>query len=266
MILKNIAMNVYKLLFVLLAITSVMTEQIDWFDKDNPDLVKEAEYTQRRKHIKQLVVIEGEDINLKCWVAFIKEPVSKIVWKVDRQVQENDEQPIMQTSIDDDYVHLLSHYKISKVSRAMDGTTVSCAYFKDPWGGRVVAVLAVFKMDLCLSGSRNDDIMINFKEANGSSPGEINIENRIKAKISNLTGEDQIRSENEEYSVTAPYGSLRENQRLIELHPQLITDGLDRIQPCQGVTSKSIMSVVTKVYLKPKATQRKLRLPLFGRL
>eukprot|EP00092_Neocalanus_flemingeri_P002396 GFUD01002562.1.p1 GENE.GFUD01002562.1~~GFUD01002562.1.p1 ORF type:complete len:476 (+),score=94.20 GFUD01002562.1:97-1524(+) len=234
---RHVPMVAQNLLFVMLTLSTVLAEQMQW--GDNPDMVEEANDIEGREKDKIMVVIEGEDMDLECQVLSTSDPVSDIRWKIDGKEENTEDQPIISTAFGEVFIE--SHLQMSNISRDRDGSTVSCNYAKGQYGGSVEALLAVFKMDFCNCGGGNVTIKTNeeersslfrilFMEAGRGSPGERNVDKRIKAKITNITftDEDQITSENGEYSVTVPHNTV---------YPQLITDRLDTIPQCEGVTT-----------------------------
>eukprot|EP00092_Neocalanus_flemingeri_P028573 GFUD01031029.1.p1 GENE.GFUD01031029.1~~GFUD01031029.1.p1 ORF type:complete len:298 (-),score=87.42 GFUD01031029.1:6-899(-) len=208
-------MDIQIFLFGMLALTTVMTEQMDW--GDNPDLVEEANIIEGRENYKIMVVIEGENIDLECQVLSTSEPVSDIVWKIDGKEEKSEEKPILSYAYGE--VFMQSYFKMSSISRDRDGSTVSCNYARGQYGGSVRAVLAVFKVEICQAG--DGDFRITFMEAGRKSPRETYVEDRIKAKISKIMGKIKIMTENNEYSLTVPYRKLEQNKNLIDLQPWL---------------------------------------------
>eukprot|EP00092_Neocalanus_flemingeri_P033245 GFUD01036152.1.p1 GENE.GFUD01036152.1~~GFUD01036152.1.p1 ORF type:complete len:326 (-),score=86.75 GFUD01036152.1:715-1692(-) len=240
-------MDLHIFFFVMLALPSLMAEQMDW--GDNPNMVEEANYIEGRENVKIMVVIEGEDIELECHVLSTSYPVSEISWKINGKEEKTNEQPIISTAYGE--VFIQSHLQMSNISRDRDGSSVSCNYAKGQYGGSVRAVLAVFKMQFCQAGGGN--VRVVAKEAGRDRPGETFVEDRIKDKIRNITGEHKVMLENGEYSVTVPYNSLIGNNKLVELHPQLIMDGVDRIGPCDGLT---IITTTTTKTLEVNTTEK----------
>eukprot|EP00092_Neocalanus_flemingeri_P028576 GFUD01031032.1.p1 GENE.GFUD01031032.1~~GFUD01031032.1.p1 ORF type:complete len:911 (-),score=155.86 GFUD01031032.1:100-2832(-) len=232
-------MDVHKFIVVMLTLSSLMAEQMDW--GDNADLVEKIKYIEDRKNVKLLVVFEGEDIDLECQVFYTSEPVGNIVWKIDATEEETNKKPIL--SYEYGEVFIQSHLQMSNISRDRDGSTVSCNYAKGQYGGSVRAVLAVFMMQFCQAGG--GDVRVVANEAGRDSPGETFVEDRIKDKIRNITGEHKVMTENGEYSVTVPYNSLIGNIKLTHLYPQLVKDGLDRIQLCDVATISTNTTTTT---------------------
>eukprot|EP00092_Neocalanus_flemingeri_P011850 GFUD01012779.1.p1 GENE.GFUD01012779.1~~GFUD01012779.1.p1 ORF type:complete len:305 (+),score=88.90 GFUD01012779.1:157-1071(+) len=208
-------MDIQIFLFGMLALTTVMTEQMDW--GDNPDLVEEANIIEGRENYKIMVVIEGENTDLECQVLSTSEPVSDIVWKIDGKEEKPEEKPILSYAYGE--VFMQSYFKMSSISRDRDGSTVSCNYARGQYGGSVRAVLAVFKVEICQAG--DGKVRITFMEAGRKSPRETYVEDRIKAKISKIMGKIKIMTENKEYYVTVPYRKLEQNKNLINLQPWL---------------------------------------------
>eukprot|EP00092_Neocalanus_flemingeri_P017460 GFUD01018888.1.p1 GENE.GFUD01018888.1~~GFUD01018888.1.p1 ORF type:complete len:245 (+),score=73.60 GFUD01018888.1:64-798(+) len=228
--LKQFLMDIQIFLFVMLAMPSVMAEQMDW--GDNPDLVEEADTIEGRENYKIMVVIEGENIDLECQVLSTSEPVSDITWKIDGKEVKPEEKPTLSYAYGE--VFMQSYFKMSSISRDRDGSTVSCNYARGQYGGSVRAVLAVFKMEICQAG--DGKVRITFMEAGRKSPRETYVEDRIKAKISKIMNQGKIKimTENKEYSVAVPYRKLAKKKHLIDLQPWLSQAKKDDIAVCDN--------------------------------
>eukprot|EP00092_Neocalanus_flemingeri_P005885 GFUD01006334.1.p1 GENE.GFUD01006334.1~~GFUD01006334.1.p1 ORF type:complete len:582 (-),score=133.69 GFUD01006334.1:109-1854(-) len=220
--------SVSVIFFMWLMASPVSCVQMDW--GENPNLVKESKPIQGREHIKLLVALVGESIDLECQVLFTSQPIGKITWKNNGASMINSEKYIVETNQDGVFVE--EHFKIDKVTEDMDGSTLTCGYAKGEYADRVEAVLTVFKLDIegdiCETGTGN--LKLIFKESKRSSQDEKNMDRRIRAKIAELTGErrarraahmDEINMQNDEYSVTLPSDIVKKNQEIIAMKPEL---------------------------------------------
>ena len=123
--------------FLSLVLLRVSCEQMNW--ADNPDLVEESDTIQGREHIKQMVVLVRDSIDLECQVAFTSNPASKIRQKIDGKP----ETKVNNTSIvsKNGEVFVEDHLVITNLT---ESSTVSCEYSKGHYGAGVEAILRVF--------------------------------------------------------------------------------------------------------------------------
>jgi len=170
-------------LIVILPVLSVFGERMDW--GDNPNLVEESDTIQGREHIKLMVLMVGESIDLECQVAFTSEPVSPIRWKINGKKKEKDDDPIKFDYSGEVFVE--DHLRLVNITEDMDSSTVSCEYSKGQYGASVEAVLRVFKLETTEEYRCNDcKVILTYKEIKRSSPAEESVEKRLKAKIEEL--------------------------------------------------------------------------------
>ena len=129
--------------FFSLVLLCVSCEQMDW--GDNPNLVEESDIIQGREHIKQMVVLLGDSIDLECQVAFTSNPASKIQWKIDGKP----ETKVKNTSniTKNGEVFMEEHLVIANLTKSMASSTVSCEYSKGLYGAGVEAILRVFTLE-----------------------------------------------------------------------------------------------------------------------
>ena len=155
--------------FILFSPTSVAVgEQMDW--GYNADLVEEADTIQGREHIKLVVLLEGDSIDLECQVAFTSNPVSEIRWTVDGKGVDNTNDATVVTRNGEVFVE--EHLRID-VTAEMDGSTVACNYSKGQYGASVEAVFRIFKMKIELSedicNACDGEVKLVFKESTRAS-------------------------------------------------------------------------------------------------
>jgi len=167
---------------LILSLSSVSCEQMSW--GDNPDLVDETNPSEGRDHIKLMVAMVGDTIDLNCRVLFTSKPVSKIKWTVNGNVNINPENATV--TEDTNGVFIEEHFKIT-ITEDMDGNEVSCEYGKDGYFGTREAILHVFtKKEYC------DNCTTVFYETKTNSPGELLVEKRIKEKIVQITSSTTV--------------------------------------------------------------------------
>jgi len=191
-----------KFLVVFSSIYSALSEQMDW--GYNADLVEEADIIQGREHIKLLVLLERDSLDLECLVAFTSNPVSEIRWTVDgKGINNTDDATVV---IRNGEVFVEEHLRIDNVTAEMDGSTVACNYSKGQYGASVEAVFRVFKMEIELPEDICDtcdgDVKLLFRGSNRTSPAELNVDKRIKDKIQAVTKAQEIQVDNSGYSIS----------------------------------------------------------------
>ena len=188
---------------LILPVLSVFCERMDW--GDNPDLVEESDTIQGREHIKLMVLMVGESIDLECQVAFTSEPVSPIRWKINGKKKEKDDDPIKVAYSGEVFVE--DHLRLVNITEDMDSTTVSCEYSKGQYGASVEAVLRVFKLETSEEYKCNDcKVSLTYKEIKRSSPAENSVDKRLKAKIEELSENavNEIKVDSSGYFVDIP--------------------------------------------------------------
>ena len=188
-----------RLSFFSLVLLCVSCEQMDW--GDNPNLVEESDTIQGREHIKQMVVLLGDSIDLECQVAFTSKPASKIRWKIDGKP----ETKVKNTSniTKNGEVFMEEHLVIANLTKSMASSTVSCEYSKGHYGAGVEAILRVFTLKIIISKENwkncEGEAKLVFRERNRSSPAEGSVHKRIKTRIYNLTKSNNITVDNSGY-------------------------------------------------------------------
>ena len=68
--------NILPVVILIFYSAFVLCEQMDWGENDY--LVDESDTIQGREHIKLIVDVVGDTIELECQVAFTSEPVSEV--------------------------------------------------------------------------------------------------------------------------------------------------------------------------------------------
>ena len=214
---------------VLFLLTSVDGQQMDW--GYNADLVEEADTIQGREHIKLVVLLEGDSIDLECQVAFTSNPVSEIRWTVDGKGVDNTNDATVVTRNGEVYVE--EHLRIENISAEKDGSTVACNYSKGQYGASVEAVFRVFRMAVELSEDLCDtcegDVKLVFKESTRASPAEANVDKRIKDKIGEVTKSQEIQVDNLGYSVSLPLNTVM-SSRFLKEDVKLARNGITQDQ------------------------------------
>ena len=224
---------------VMLQTLSVLGEQMEW--GDNPDLVEESDPIQGREHIKLMVLLVGESIDLECQVAFTSKPVSEIRWKIDGKRENKKDDPIVETKNGEVFVE--NHLKIGNITEDMDSSTVSCEYSKGQYGASVEAVLRIFKLEIETSQyvckPCKEIVKLTFKESKRSSPAEETVDKLIKAKISEITKSDKISVDSSGYSVSLPIGTVKDNNFIMNMKPIRLENGFPVMETldkcCQSV-------------------------------
>ena len=220
----------------LLALSSVLCEQMDW--GENPDLVEESNPIQGREHIKRMVLLVGDNIDLECQVDFTTQNVSEIIWKIDRKLVNNNAitYPIVEKKNGEVFIE--EHWKMNNISEDMDGSTVSCHYAKGQYTDSRKAILQVFKLEIETSEevfkTGQGSVKLVFKESKQPSPGEANLAKRIKEKIAKMIN-PEITEDKSEYSATLPISNIKDNQAILAMKPRIIKDGIsvtDTLEQC----------------------------------
>jgi len=220
----------------LLLLSSVSAENMKW--GPHADLVDEMGKIQVRENNKMAVVMQGQDITFECRVTFTTDPPKNIVWKIDGRIINDHEKQEVKT--DEDDVHIKGHLKLSNITKDMDGKTVTCAYSKGRYGDSIEAILRVFSLNIEASKEACDeckdgvDVKLVFKESLQKSPAESTVDERIKAKISDLTNvkvKDIVVSQSG-YSVSAPASKSLNDPHLTAMSPTVSVDGR-QVSQCQ---------------------------------
>jgi len=224
--------NIRTMLHMLL-ISSVYSENMKW--GPNPDLVDEVDKIQGRENNKMAVVMQGEDIMLECRVTATSNPPENIVWKIDgRRTKDHKDQ---KEETDEDDVHLKGHLELKNITNDMDGKTVTCAYSKGRYADSIEIILRVFSLNIeaseeaCKECRDDTNVKLVFKESIQKSPAESTVDERIKAKIKDLTKASNITANTSGYSVSAS-ASLLMNPAITALTPTISVDG-EQVQECQ---------------------------------
>eukprot|EP00092_Neocalanus_flemingeri_P002848 GFUD01003046.1.p1 GENE.GFUD01003046.1~~GFUD01003046.1.p1 ORF type:complete len:260 (+),score=58.89 GFUD01003046.1:85-864(+) len=232
------------LIVTLVTLSSVWCVQMQW--RDDPDLVEFDTIQQGREHIKLMVAMVGETIDLRCQVLFASQPVKEIRWKVDGDPRGKSENLIV-TKTMDGKLFIEDHLKINNITEAMDGSTVSCEYAEAQKGsgdwagytGRVEAVMHVFKLtiktpeEVCETSVGN--VQLVFEESMGSSPGKTKVDKRIRSKIIERTNikSDELYHDTSKYSVSLPIATVNTNQDILDMKPEIIINGtISDTWPC----------------------------------
>jgi len=218
----------------MLLISSVYAENMKW--GPNPDLVDEVDKIQGRENNKMAVVMQGEDIRLECRVTATSDPPKNIVWKIDGRKTNDHEQQMVEK--DEDDVHLKGHLELKNITKDMDGKTVTCAYSKGRYADSIEVILRVFSLNIeasekaCKECRDDTNVKLVFKESIQKSPAESTVDERIKAKIKDLTKADDIITVNTYgYSVSAP-ASILKDPAVTALTPTISVDG-EQVQTCK---------------------------------
>ena len=201
------------------------SENMDWGPQ--ADLVEEANKIQGRENNKRMVVMKGENINLECKVTFTSSPANLIIWKIDGQTQKDNVVPQVNETMNGD-VHIKGNLTINDISQDKDGKTVSCEYSKGIYGESILAVLRVFTLEIKTSGDACDtctgDVTLVFKESERKSPAESTVDERIKAKIKEITN-TKIKVDEFGYKVTIPANAALKDISLLKMKPTFTKDG-----------------------------------------
>ena len=110
-------------------------ENVDW-DSD-PDFVMEEKLIQGREKVRLMVVILGERKQLKCDIAFAKEPVGQIVWRVDGRVVERTTRRAESYSGE----LLIEETFDFNVTKDLARSSIACEYTKGVFAVRVEAII-----------------------------------------------------------------------------------------------------------------------------
>eukprot|EP00092_Neocalanus_flemingeri_P010554 GFUD01011370.1.p1 GENE.GFUD01011370.1~~GFUD01011370.1.p1 ORF type:complete len:304 (-),score=63.32 GFUD01011370.1:319-1230(-) len=222
---RSIIMLLLSTFFVILVTVPAVMCFRGYFE-DNQDLVKESDLIQGREHIKLMVVIAGDTIDLKCNVISTKETV--ITWKTNGEIESKPDTQIVTTqgrkSKRED------KFEIANITEEMDGDRVSCEYWNSLSEGRVEAILQVFKLEVETSEEVCDtcqgEVNLVFKKGKRNL-GDVNVEERIKTKIAKITKAKavEIYGDNSEYVVTLPISTAMANQDILAMKPKITKDG-----------------------------------------
>jgi len=239
-----------RLLCLLLLPVAVLTENMEW--GTHADLVDEVDKIQGRENNKRVVLMQGEDIMLECIVSFTSEPASKIVWRVHGEVRDATEEQEEETKGED--VDIKGHLKLSNINSTMGGKTVTCEYSKGRYGDSIEAFLRVFTLKIEASKEACDnckgDVKLVFKESEGESPAEATVDERIRAKIKDMTGEDDITVDKAGYSVIVAARDILTNPRISSMIPVIYKD-MVQVSPDQckcGTSEKTATGDLSPLY------------------
>ena len=213
----------------------VSCEQMDW--GDNPDLVEESDTIQGRDHIKQMVVLVGDSIDLECQVAFTSNPFSKIRWKIDGKPETKMKNTSSVTKNGEVFVE--EHLVIANLTEALASSTVSCEYSKGHYGAGVEAILRVFTLEIIISKENwencEGEAKLVFRERSRSSPAEESVNKRIQERIHQLTKTNEITVDHSGYLVTLPLPVIQTNEGIVNMQPKLFINGsqvIDSLANC----------------------------------
>eukprot|EP00092_Neocalanus_flemingeri_P004324 GFUD01004649.1.p1 GENE.GFUD01004649.1~~GFUD01004649.1.p1 ORF type:complete len:317 (+),score=49.52 GFUD01004649.1:130-951(+) len=205
-------------LLMLLGLCSVLCEQMDW--GDNPDLVDQSNPDQGREHVKLMVALVGDDIDLQCQVHLTSEPVSAISWEIDGHPENSQKEPVVTTK--NGKVFIEENLKIPNITEEMDDKSVKCRYAKGQYTGSQEAILHVFKLEIEISKEVCDacegDVKLVFKESVKSSPGEANVQEQIQSKITEMTSQTP-QVDQAEYTLTLPFATVQANKQILAMRP-----------------------------------------------
>eukprot|EP00092_Neocalanus_flemingeri_P081538 GFUD01101863.1.p1 GENE.GFUD01101863.1~~GFUD01101863.1.p1 ORF type:complete len:252 (+),score=48.56 GFUD01101863.1:180-935(+) len=238
---------------MMLTLSSVVCVQMEW--GQNPDLLWDFNRTQARNHIKRLVVLVGESIDLECQVLFTSKPVGKISWKKDEKIKGHSDKPIVHTN--EDGVFVEAHFKIDSVTEDMGTSTVACVYEKGAYRGWVEAELHVHTLEIeatkevCETHVGN--IRLVFKETNGSrfTTGSANVHRRIQVKISEMTNvrSADITVDKTEYSLYLPIARIKNNDKILAMKPKYTMDGNVTDSLCGSAGTNSGTFIVISIMI-----------------
>merc|ERR1712212_178226 len=176
----------------------------------------------------------GENIKLECRVTFSSDPPSKIVWKIDGAITDGEEQIV---ESDGDVVFIKGHLKLNNITKNMDENRVTCEYSKGRYGNSIEAILRVFSLNIEASKGTCDEckgvVKLVFKENNLKSPAESTVDERLKAKIEDLTKVSKITADKSGYSVSAPISKTLTNPAVAALTPTVSVNGGQQEDKCQ---------------------------------
>ena len=186
----------------------VFGETMEW--GFHPAMVDEVDIIQGREHIKGMVVMVGESIELECQVGFTNQNVSHIIWKVDGKTQNKTSLQIEESKKGE--VFIKDHFKLSNIDEVMDGSTISCEYSKGYYGGSVEVNLRVYKLNIELTEevcyAKEGEAKLSFTRCKKTSPSDENIKSKIVSRIVKMTnGTVQIQNSSQ-YSVLMPLESV----------------------------------------------------------
>eukprot|EP00092_Neocalanus_flemingeri_P082653 GFUD01103576.1.p1 GENE.GFUD01103576.1~~GFUD01103576.1.p1 ORF type:complete len:263 (+),score=55.38 GFUD01103576.1:139-927(+) len=222
----------------MLTLSSVGCVQMHW--GVNPDLVKESINIQGREHIKRLVVLVGDIIDLECQLLEASLPLNEIRWTFDGKPQQS-ENFHMETNKDGDV--FVEDHLIFIVTEKMCASTVSCEY--SMIADSIEAEFHVHTLQIEASKevceTCDGDIELIFKETNGSSSttSSANVYKRIQSKIAELTnvqsGEVTVNKSKSEYFLSRPIATIRDNNAILAMTPKFIIGGtvVDSLDHCK---------------------------------
>ena len=215
--------------------TFLLCEQMDWGDNDY--LVAESDTIQGRENIQLIVAMVGDSINMECQVAFTSTPVSQVRWRIDGKLETKDDVPIQVTKNGEVFIE--DHLRLDNITAEMDGSTVSCEYSKGQYGGSVEAIFRVFQLEIELTdkncNSLDKDIKLVFRENNRSSPAEETVDEKIKARISEITNlkPNQITADKSGYWVMLSIHTVQASEAILDMKPEL-----DKVQEILNIKTK----------------------------
>jgi hypothetical protein len=239
-----------RLLCLLLLPVAVLTENMEW--GTHADLVDEVDRIQGRENNKRVVLMQGENIMLECIVAFTSDPASKIVWRVHGEVRDATEEQEEESKGED--VDIKGHLRLSNISSSLGGKTVTCEYSKGRYGDSIEAFLRVFTLKIEASKEACDNckgnVKLVFKESEGETPAEETVDKRIRAKIKDTTGHDDITVDKAGYSVTVAARDILTSPDISSMMPVIYKD-MAQVSPdqCQcGPSEKTTTGDVSPLY------------------
>ena len=199
------------------------------------DLVRMEWSIQDRENDMKAVLLEGQDITFDCAVVSTTHPPCNIVWKVDgRRTYDHEEQMV---EIDGWERHLSGRFKLTNISKEMDGMGITCAYSKLRYADSIESILRVFSLNIeapnenaCVECKGN--VKLVFKESIQKSPAESNVDKKIKEKIKALTKVNDITVDTSGYSVLAPANEIFKNPYISSMSPT-ITVGGKKVTNCE---------------------------------
>eukprot|EP00092_Neocalanus_flemingeri_P010555 GFUD01011371.1.p1 GENE.GFUD01011371.1~~GFUD01011371.1.p1 ORF type:complete len:282 (+),score=53.40 GFUD01011371.1:112-957(+) len=209
---------------ILLTVPAVMCDRV--YLEDNQDLVQESVLSQGREHIKLLVGMVGDTIDLKCNVISTKDTV--ITWKTNGKIESKPNNQIVTTKGRKSLIE--DKFEITNITEEMDGDRVSCEYSNSLSEGRAEAILQVYKLEVETSEEVCDtcqgEVDLVFKEGKRNL-GDANVEERIKTKITKITNTKavEIYGDNSGYFVTLPIRTAMANGEILAMKPKIIKDG-----------------------------------------
>ena len=194
-------------------------ENVDW-DSD-PDFVMEEKLIQGREKVRLMVVILGERKQLKCDIAFAKEPVGQIVWRVDGRLVERTTRRAESYSGE----LLIEETFAFNVTKDLARSSIACEYTKGVFAVRVEAIIRVFELNIVSSTEScttcdSCNLKVSAVEVHNPETPEFNVKRRI---------EDKVRKFNDQDKTLEGFGNLYSFMSQVE------TTILDQIKVCDNL-------------------------------